>query len=142
MIVFPSFVLFFTLLFSRQIRGHLYDPEGWMAASKYLKETLDHTIDPCNDFYGFVCAKWNKSFGSDSIHYEFDRARQYVTDRLISVLKSPDTKFDDNDPKSAYKRSLKYFYDQCTAKPYKDDEALIRFKIASFDSSLLNDFVH
>lgn len=105
------------------LEGHRYDPDGWIAASKYLREALDTTVDPCEDFYGYVCNRWNASFGSDVVTAELQRTKKHVTDKLIEALK--DMRLSDRKLKS-FTRSLKSFYDRCMANPYADDEALIR----------------
>lgn len=114
--------------------GHRYDPDGWTAASKYLREALDTSVDPCEDFYGYVCNKWNESFGREGLHGELQRTKQEVTNRLIVSLNEMNLA---DDRLENFKISLKSFYDQCMAKPYADDEALIRDIYKNLDKYFL-----
>jgi hypothetical protein len=56
--------------------------DGYLSCSKTLEEAIDTQVDPCDDFYGYVCKRYNGpgSFADVLINNQV---------RLIKALKKP-----------------------------------------------------
>lgn len=124
--------IFYFLLFTQQCIPHEYSPEGWADASNYLRGSLNEEVDPCEDFYSFVCGNWATSRGV-GFESELDKVKNDVADKVLELIKNIDIK---NDTVS-FKKSLKNFYKQCDSRPFDDWKKFIEDTYESLQKYLL-----
>ena len=71
--------------------------QGCVRVSEYMKESLDDSVDPCNDFYTFACGGFNTKavIADDKQGYTtFDVVREKMEEQ---VRKRPDFKGSDSE---------------------------------------------
>lgn len=102
-------------------QGHVYNKEGWAAASAYLREAMDESVDPCEDFWGFMCGKWNRT-EELNLRSQHVKNRKMINAEVLEALE----KVDVNDPGvPKFKKSLKTFYEKCVSRT-KSEEDMVR----------------
>lgn len=124
------------LHFNYFCHGKEFDKNGWTSASDYLRQAMDPSIDPCEDFYGFVCGKFDKLNTSLSYHTnQYQKTREEVAVKLVSAI----NKIDINNPNvPKFYKSLSNFYKKCTAMSYAV-ENIIKDIYRSLDKYFLPD---
>ncbi|CAF1247586.1 unnamed protein product [Adineta steineri] len=90
-------------------------------AAKYLIESIDETVDPCEDFYQFACGTWiqnsrtpNDSTTSGLLHKKLDNS-------VIDILTSSSTN-DTNEPKAII--NARNLYHSCINEKYIENEGI------------------
>lgn len=98
--------------------------QGCQRTAENMKNYLDESINPCENFYGFACGRYIKSTiipkGQGSINV-FTSVEDLVSEQLRPIISEP-TKF--NESKAA--RFTKYFYASCVNQDEFTDERTIK----------------
>ena len=79
------------------------------AVAKYITESLDETIDPCEDFYKFSCGNWikrNPIPKTSSSFSTFSKLNQKVEKQLRQILEKPNKSSREN---FMYKKAKNYY---------------------------------
>lgn len=116
-VLLPLFFLANSFVFSQ---AAVYDEDGWKAASKFLSEAIDTSVNPCKNFYQFACGKWQKTYKGKFIG-EPQKTIKSVADNLMDAIKRIDV---ENPATPAYQKSLRTFFDQCVDAPVDYNVAL------------------
>ncbi|CAJ0605809.1 unnamed protein product, partial [Cylicocyclus nassatus] len=93
--------------------GSSADDEGYGIASEILRESLNFSVNPCEDFYEFTCGKWIAShpIPEDKTSYShFVILNDKVQKKMRDLLESNDV----NESKAV--SALKAFYKKCMDK--------------------------
>ncbi|CAJ0606402.1 unnamed protein product [Cylicocyclus nassatus] len=93
--------------------GSLADDEGYNIASEILRNSINFSVNPCEDFYEFTCGNWIAShpIPEDKISYDhFQILKAKVQEQLRGLYESNDT-FG-----SKAVNALKTFYKKCMDK--------------------------
>src|SRR5688572_11499728 len=62
-VIVSLLAIIFFALYIREIQHSNNSPTIELDSStKYFLETLDRSIDPCDDFHAFVCSNWESKF--------------------------------------------------------------------------------
>ena len=89
-----------------------------------MKQSLDESVNPCEDFWSFACGKWqdNHTIPDDKKEITtFDDLQEALSLKLKNILEAPI--MSEMDP--FYLKSAKKFYQKCTDdKALEEDDAL------------------
>ncbi|CAG7835465.1 unnamed protein product [Allacma fusca] len=80
-------------------------------AADRLKQMIDFSVDPCENFYDYACGTWrenNPSPGSSSRHNQFSIMQDQLAQKVQGILSSP---IEDTDTEAVQK--VKQFYKAC-----------------------------
>ncbi|CAF1258051.1 unnamed protein product [Adineta steineri] len=92
-------------------------------AAKYLIESIDETVDPCGDFYQFVCGTWIKNSRTPNDSTILALLQTKLDDSIIDILTSSSTN-DTNELKAIINASN--FYHSCINEQHIEDEDINR----------------
>ncbi|CAF4117161.1 unnamed protein product, partial [Adineta steineri] len=98
-------------------------------AAKYLIESIDETVDPCEDFYQFACGTWIKNSRTPNDSNIFSLLQGQLAYNVVDILTSSPTN-DTNEPKAII--NTRNLYHSCI------DEQLIEDEDISLILSLIN----
>ncbi|CAF4094777.1 unnamed protein product, partial [Adineta steineri] len=90
-------------------------------AAKYLIESIDETVDPCEDFYQFACGTWIKNNRTLDDSTTLDLLRRQLDDDIVDILTSSSTN-DTNEPKALI--NARNLYRSCINEQHIEDEGI------------------
>ncbi|CAF1238930.1 unnamed protein product [Adineta steineri] len=90
-------------------------------AAKYLIEGIDETVDPCEDFYQFVCAKLIKNNRTPHDSTTLDLLQTKLDDNIVDILTLSSTN-DTNEPKAII--NARNLYHSCINEQHIEDEGI------------------
>ncbi|CAF4106434.1 unnamed protein product [Adineta steineri] len=88
-------------------------------AAKYLIESIDETVDPCEDFYQFVCGTWSKNNRTPDNSNTFNLLQAQLENNVVDILTSSSTN-DTNEPKAII--NARNLYHSCIDEQHIEDE--------------------
>ncbi|CAF1017329.1 unnamed protein product [Rotaria sp. Silwood1] len=93
-------------------------------AANYLIESMDETVEPCEDFYNFVCGTWIKNSripdDADAIS-TFNLLRTQLDYNVVDLL-TPSPRNDTNEPKAI--TNARILYHSCINEQNIEDEGI------------------
>ncbi|CAF0727802.1 unnamed protein product [Adineta steineri] len=93
-------------------------------AANYLIESIDETVEPCEDFYQFVCGTWikNNRIPDDSnVVNTFNLLRTQLDYNVVDILTPPSTN-DTKEPNAII--NARNLYHSCINEQYIEDEGI------------------
>ncbi|CAF4177876.1 unnamed protein product [Adineta steineri] len=90
-------------------------------AANYLIESIDETVDPCEDFYQFACGTWIKNSRTPNDSNIFNLLQGQLAYNVIDILTSSSTN-DTNEPKAII--NTRNFYHSCIDEQHIEDEGI------------------
>ncbi|CAF1238637.1 unnamed protein product [Adineta steineri] len=90
-------------------------------AEKYLIESIDETVDPCEDFYHFVCGTWIKNNRTPHDTTNLDLLQTKLAYNVVDILTLSSTN-DTNEPKAIINARILYY--SCIDEQHIEDEGI------------------
>ncbi|CAN7996552.1 unnamed protein product [Ixodes hexagonus] len=133
-ILFVSATFCATAFLPRLFSGRLYEMDqvvcaskSCQAVSKLLNSSVNSELDPCDDFYAYVCDGWRRSHPLRSFESQrsvFSEATNNVRSRLHESL----LKISGKTTKNAPIRKLARFYQACTKSLTPEGNGVVSMK--------------
>ncbi|CAF4126552.1 unnamed protein product [Adineta steineri] len=90
-------------------------------AANYLIESIDETVEPCEDFYQFVCGTWIKNSRIPDDSATFDSLQIQLDHNIVDMLTQSSTN-DTNEPNAII--NARNLYHSCINEQHIEDEGI------------------
>ncbi|RWS00148.1 uncharacterized protein B4U79_18707 [Dinothrombium tinctorium] len=115
--------------FKRQLpklkEAYTCNTDDCVGIAETIYSNLDTTVDPCNDFYKYVCGNWPKNHPRTEELPQprtFSLLSQGISENLIDALE------DENHFNSSAIKKAQHFFRACTDLTFRDELGLLELR--------------